>query len=63
MKKERREFLKKSLKTAAATAVVTAAVLHAKESGGSGVVSGKAKKNEVLYFKSKAWQQYYDIAY
>lgn len=65
MKQDRRDFLRKSLKVGAATgAVATLALAKEKtEPGSSGVVSGKAVKKEVLYFKSREWEKYYNVAW
>ncbi|MCI6989594.1 MAG: twin-arginine translocation signal domain-containing protein [Campylobacter sp.] len=65
MQENRRDFLRKSLKLGAAATAVTAVALNAKtpDNNTSGVTQGKAKKKEVLYFKSKAWEDYYKIVY
>ncbi|AII15315.1 putative formate dehydrogenase-associated protein [Campylobacter iguaniorum] len=65
----RREFLKKALQVGAiagAGVVATNALASSKtysEQDANGVVSGKSKKKEVLYYKSEAWNKYYKIAY
>ncbi|MBR8465296.1 Tat pathway signal protein [Campylobacter sp. faydin G-140] len=69
MKKDRREFLKKSLKVGAITGAVTATTLGASglntinEVDINGVVVGKSNKKEVLYHKTISWEQYYKVAY
>lgn len=67
MQEKRRGFLKKSVQTAAAATALGASTLYAAKkepkSSTNGVVSGKAKKNEVLYFKSEAWEKYYKTVY
>lgn len=62
----RREFLRKSLKigmVAGAMGLASTAVASKEISSSSGVVSGKSKKKEVLYHKTRVWEQYYKIAY
>lgn len=68
MQENRRDFLKKSLKigtvaTAAGVAATSLMAGESQEKGSSGVVRGKAKKKEVLYYKSEAWAKYYNVAY
>ncbi|PSM53265.1 putative formate dehydrogenase-associated protein [Campylobacter blaseri] len=65
MKQKRRDFLKKSLKIGAVTgAAATLAMASDKvEPGSSGVVSGKAVKKEILYYKSRDWEKYYNVAW
>lgn len=58
MEKTRREFLKK-LGFAGSTAAVAATAAY---SAGSNLKSGKSKKNEVLYTRSKTWEFYYQQA-
>lgn len=58
MQKTRREFLKK-LGFAGSVAAATAAGAYA---AGSNLKSGKSKKNEVLYTRSKTWEFYYKQA-
>lgn len=58
MQKNRREFLKK-LGFAGSVAVASAGVAYA---AGSNLKSGKSKKNEVLYTRSKTWEFYYKQA-
>ena len=63
----RREFLRKSLKIGAIAGAVSLGAASvsssSKETSSNGVVSGKSKKKEVLYHKTKIWEQYYKIAY
>lgn len=57
MQKDRREFLKRTAKIAAITTTMTALNATPLEK-----ISHKKGKNEVLYFKSKAWEQFYKVA-
>lgn len=57
----RRIFLKKSL--VAASLATAGAALAKSEEQSSGVVSGKSKKKEVLYHKSKTWEKFYKTVY
>ena len=66
----RREFLRKALKigavagamgVAATSALASSAKSQSEQS--SGVARRKAKKKEVLYYKSRMGEQYYKIAY
>ncbi len=61
--KERREFLKKLLKGSAVASVAVAAApkaaLAKSEEDESGVVYGKSKKKEILYFENPMWEKYY----
>ncbi len=66
--KNRREFLKKALQVGVIAGVGVAATgafasKEYNESNQNGVVSGKTKKKEVLYYKSEAWEKFYKIAY
>ena len=63
--KQRREFLKNSLKLGALTgaAMVAAKSARANEQGDDkAVLKGKSKKNETLYQESKRWKEYYSVA-
>ena len=63
--KQRREFLKNSLKLGALTgaAMVAAKSVLANEQGDDkAVLKGKSKKNETLYQESKRWKEYYSVA-
>ncbi|MBT0879473.1 MULTISPECIES: twin-arginine translocation signal domain-containing protein [unclassified Campylobacter] len=65
MENKRRAFLKKAL-SAGATCAVASVGLNAatsSENNSSGVVSGRAKKKEVLYKKTLHWEKFYKIAY
>lgn len=65
MENKRRAFLKKAL-SAGATCAVTSVSLSAatsSEGNSSGVVTGRAKKKEVLYKKTPHWEKFYKIAY
>ena len=60
MQKDRRKFLRKALGVGAVAAVAAnAATIGSKEP----VSQGKSKKTEVLYHKTRMWEQYYKIAY
>ena len=65
MLKDSRNFLKK-LATASAMAAVApvASTASTKNSvqGSNGVVVGKSPKKEILYKKTKAWEEYYNSA-
>ena len=58
----RRKFLQKALGvgTIAVASAATAAKLNVNENP---VPQGKSKKQEVLYYKTPLWEQYYKIAY
>ncbi len=59
---KRREFLKQLFKGAAAATAVAAVAptgALAEPADDSGVVRGKSKKKEVLYFESEMWKKYY----
>jgi len=67
MQESRRNFAKKAAIVVGATAVGTTALAAAnsstsKEVGSNGVVVGNSTKKEVLYKKSKAWDEYYKQA-
>ncbi len=60
MKEARRSFLKKAATVGAITAVGAVAASAKDDSyDSSGVVVGKSKKKEILYKKTKAWDEYY----
>lgn len=65
----RRDFLKKALKIGAIAGTgvaATSALASSKaysDADSNGVVRGKTKKKEVLYWQSEAWSKYYKIAY
>ena len=58
----RRKFLQKALGVGAiaVASAATAAKLNVNENP---VPQGKSKKQEVLYYKTLLWEQYYKIAY
>lgn len=59
----RRTFIKGAL---IAGGVATAAIAMGSKSKGNkdnGVVSGKSHKKEILYKKTKTWQEYYKAAH
>ena len=60
MEKTRRSFLKKAA-TAGAITAVGIVVANAKDESynSGGVVVGKSKKQEILYKKTKVWDEYY----
>ena len=63
--KQRREFLKNSLKLGALTGaamVAAKSVLANEQNDSKAVVMGKSKKDETLYQESKQWRDYYNIA-
>ena len=67
MQKSRRDFAKKTAIVVGATAVGATALAAANSStsnevGSNGVVVGNSTKKEVLYTKSKAWEEYYKQA-
>jgi len=66
MENKRRSFLKKAAVVGAAVAAVgsVAAVASSKDEAYSsnGVVVGKAHKKEILYKKTKAWDDFYRTA-
>lgn len=65
MENKRRAFLKKALSAGAIGAVASVSLNAAvsTENNTSGVVSGRAKKKEVLYKKTLHWEKFYKIAY
>ncbi len=63
--KQRREFLKNSLKlgaVAGATLVAVKSAFASEKNDSEAVVVGKSKKDETLYKESKLWKDYYKIA-
>jgi len=67
MQKSRREFAKKTAMVVGAAAVGTTAMVAANSSGSkeidsNGVVIGHSPKKEVLYKKTKAWEEFYKQA-
>lgn len=62
---KRRNFLKTSTKVGVATAVAGIAITACSNTKVSQkeVVTGKSRKQEVLYQKSKYWDSYYKVAY
>lgn len=67
MQESRRNFAKKTAIVVGATAVGTTVLASANSStkaevGSNGVVVGTSKKKEVLYKKSKAWEEFYKQA-
>ncbi len=65
MQSDRREFVKKSAMVVGASAVVGATTLVASESmqvESNGVVTGKSPKKEILYKKTRAWEDFYSQA-
>ena len=63
--KQRREFLKNSLKlgaVAGAAMVAAKSVLANEQGDDKSVLKGKSKKNETLYQESKRWKEYYSVA-
>lgn len=65
MENKRRAFLKKALSAGATCAVASVSLSAAtsNEGNSSGVVTGRAKKKEVLYKKTLHWEKFYKIAY
>ena len=60
----RRKFLQKALGVGAiAVAVASAATAAKLNVNANPVPQGKSKKQEVLYYKTPLWEQYYKIAY
>jgi hypothetical protein len=67
---ERRNFIKRAGVAAtvvAGSVIATAATTESQSRGsgsdaGSGVVTGTAKKKEILYKKTAAWNKFYDVA-
>ena len=67
MQKSRRDFAKKTAMVVGATAVGATALAATNSSGSeeldsNGVVIGHSPKKEVLYKKSKAWEELYKQA-
>ena len=67
MQKGRRDFAKKTAMLVAGSAVVGSTVVLASEgehvdSLSNGVVIGKSNKKEILYSKTKAWDDFYKQA-
>ncbi len=69
MQKSRREFAKKTaIVTAGVTTVASTSVLATttskseEKTSGNGVVKGNSRKNEILYTKTAAWEEYYKNA-
>lgn len=66
MQESRRDFAKKTALVVGATAVgATALAANATasyEADSNGVVVGKSSKKEILYKKSKAWDEFYKQA-
>lgn len=67
MQESRRNFAKKTAIVVGATAVGTTVLASANSStkaevGSNGVVVGNSPKKEVLYKKSKAWEDFYNQA-
>ena len=67
MQKSRRDFAKKSALVVGATAVGTTVLAAAnssvsEETLSNGVVVGNSNKKEIIYKKSKAWEDYYKQA-
>lgn len=63
MLKDRRKFLRKALGVGAIASAAMAGSAASYNAGKEPVAQGKSKKQEVLYYKSKMWEQYYKIAY
>ena len=67
---QRRNFIKKAgiaATVVAGSVVATAATMESQPRGGgsnagNGVVTGRAKKKEILYKKTMAWNEFYDAA-
>ena len=67
MQNSRRDFIKKSALVVGATAVSATALAAANneasyEADSNGVVVGKSPKKEILYKKTKAWEEFYKQA-
>ncbi|AXH09383.1 Tat pathway signal protein [Malaciobacter halophilus] len=66
MQDDRRQFVKKSAMVVGASVAVGATTLAASgksyEADSNGVTVGKSPKKEILYKKSKAWEEYYKQA-
>ncbi|MDX1809235.1 MAG: Tat pathway signal protein [Sulfurospirillaceae bacterium] len=62
MEEKRRSFLKKAAVVGALSAAGTVAATAATKSdaySSNGVVVGHSNKKEILYKKTKAWEEYY----
>ncbi len=66
MQNDRRKFIKTSAMVVGASAAVGATTLAASgrsyEADSNGVVIGKSPKKEILYKKTKAWEDFYRLA-
>lgn len=67
MQQSRRDFAKKTAIVVGATAVSATALAAANnkasyEADSNGVVVGKSPKKEILYKKTKAWEDFYKQA-
>jgi len=68
MQKERRNFAKKTAMLVAGSTVLGTTAVLAKSEGenvdslSNGVVIGKSPKKEILYKKTKAWEDFYKQA-
>jgi len=66
MQNDRRKFIKTSAMVVGATAAVGATSLAASgrsyEADSNGVVIGKSPKKEIIYKKTKAWEDFYKQA-
>lgn len=64
MKEARRGFLKKAAVAGSVAAVSTVAATASSEAtySSNGVVVGKSPKKEILYKKTKAWDEFYRSA-
>ena len=68
MEKGRRDLAKKIAMIAAGSAAISATTVFAKSDGenvdslSNGVVVGKSSKKEILYKKTKAWEEFYKQA-
>ncbi|AXX91969.1 Tat pathway signal protein [Malaciobacter molluscorum LMG 25693] len=66
MQEDRRQFVKKSAMVVGASVAVGATTLAASgksyEADSNGVVVGESTKKEIIYKKTKAWEEYYKQA-
>lgn len=64
MTKARRSFLKTAMVGSAVVSVGISPVVSADKTAGAsnGVTLGKARKKEITYHKTKAWEDYYKSA-
>ncbi|TLD85662.1 hypothetical protein [Helicobacter sp. MIT 05-5294] len=63
MEKSRREFLKNATKTSVVIAGAGAMLAGCGKKGTSeNLVRGKSPKQEILYQKTKQWNEYYSVA-